>query len=596
MNIKFTIPNSLEELKHFTKDLPAFSDIETDGLYTNTRLVQLYQPLPSDGDEQVQNVYILDTDIIPLQDIKDFIKPLWTVWYNASYDFGTLNMTTDRFDDLFYLVRTAYPEFMEFNLDKTVDNMGLGKLYEGLDKKALQKQGFVKGAYLSQAQLRYSAIDVYALSLIWKNQNIQNGRDILAYKVDILSMKYAIEYQQNGLLVDTEARDKKMIECQKAVDNLRPEFPDGFNPNSYKQVRAYLGIDKSDYDTLVKYAASDNPLADKAGKLIQLKKSLKEISYLNSIQFPIMYTKFNVAGAITGRFTSSGGDLPNGFNAQQIPRAFQPLFKADTQLGTPENDELVRTKGDMFKNGSVVVGLDYSTLELRIAAAIFGEVNMYNELIKGEDLHTNMAILSTGKTLHPEKGILGSDYDTIKTGSADQGKWITKTDRTLAKAINFGYVFGMSAATYQNYSYVSYGIKCTLEEAERLRNTYFNKYPFIKKYHQYVWNNYKKPGFTYQTALGRRVKPKMGTDGINGPVQGSGGETTKLAVHYLIKDYPESIKFIYNVVHDAIYLRVPKDDESLWTERLRFAMVKGWEEISKTPLFKYKDIPMPVEV
>lgn len=578
MDIKFTMPESLEELKHLTTDLPTFSDIETEGLYTNTRLIQLYQPLNlKDSMEQVQPVYILDTDIIPLNDIKEFIKPLWTVWYNASYDFGTLNMTTDRFDDLFYLVRTAYPEFMEFSLDKTVNNMGFGNLYEGLDKKSLQKQGFVKGAYLSQSQLRYSAIDVYALSLIWKNQNIQNGRDIIAYKVDILSMKYAIQYQQNGLLVDTKTRDKKMIECQESVAKLRPEFPDGFNPNSYKQVRAYLGIDKSDYDTLVKYASSDNPLADKAGKLISLKKSLKEISYLNSIQHPVMYTKFNVAGAITGRFTSSGGDLPDGFNAQQIPRAFQPLFKANTE-------------------DTVVVGLDYSTLELRIAAAIYGEVNMYNELMKGEDLHTNMAILSTGKTLHPEKGILGSDYDTIKTGSADHGQWITKTDRTLAKAINFGYVFGMSAATYQNYSYVSYGIKCTLEEAERLRNTYFNKYPTIKKYHQYVWNNYKKPSFTYSTALGRRVKPKMGTDGINGPVQGSGGETTKLAVHYLIKEYPEAINLIFNVVHDAIYLRVPKKDEELWTERLRHSMVKGWEEISKTPLFKYKDIPMPVDV
>lgn len=579
MDIKFVIPHSLEELKHFTTDLPTFSDIETDGLYTNTRLIQLYQPIDlmeQESNEQVQEVYILDTDIITLNDIKDFIKPLWTVWYNASYDFGTLNMTTDRFDDLFYLTRTAYPEFMEFSLDKTVENIGLGKLYEGLDKKALQKQGFVQGAYLSQAQLRYSAIDVYALSLIWKNQNIQNGRDIIAYKVDILSMKYAIEYQQNGLIVDTIERDKKMIECVATVANLRPEFPDGFNPNSYKQVRAYLGIEKSDYDTLVKYAASENPLAEKAGLLISLKKSLKEISYLNSIQFPVMYTKFNVAGAITGRFTSSGGDLPNGFNAQQIPRAFQPLFKHDTE-------------------DTVVVGLDYSTLELRIAAAIYGEVNMYEELMRGEDLHTNMAILSTGKTLHKD-GIKGSDYDTIKTGSADHGQWITKTDRTLAKAINFGYVFGMSAATYQNYSYVSYGIKCTLQEAERLRNTYFSKYPSIKKYHQYVWNNYKKPTFTYQTALGRRVKPKLGTDGINGPVQGSGGETTKLAVHYLIKEYPEVIKYIYNVVHDAIYLRVPKADEELWTERLRVSMVKGWVEISKTPLFKYKDIPMPVDV
>ena len=89
------------------------------------------------------------------------------------------------------------------------------------------------------------------------------------------------------------------------------------------------------------------------------------------------------------------------------------------------------------------------------------------------------------------------------------------------------------------------------------------------------------------------MKPKLGTDGINIPVQGSEAETTKLAVHYLIKEYPEAIHLIFNVVHDAIYLRVPLGTEEMWDMRLEKAMLKGWEEISKTSLFKYKDIPMP---
>ncbi len=166
----------------------------------------------------------------------------------------------------------------------------------------------------------------------------------------------------------------------------------------------------------------------------------------------------------------------------------------------------------------------------------------------------------------------------------------------------------MSAGTYQQYAFTNYGLELDIKDAEDLRNRYFEKYTSIKAYHNKIWGEYSKASFVYTTALGRRVKPRLGTDAINGPVQGSGAETTKLATHWLIRadcerlglDYKteweqcEVIKYIFNVVHDAIYLRVPKDAKDIWTKSLEVAMVKGWEEISKTPLFKYKDIPMPV--
>ena len=577
--MKVKIITTIEELPKLSANEPTFCDIETEQLYVGTRLIQFYQPTTDD------TIYIFDVAPLGysqkdydniLEQVKNYLKPLHTVWYNASYDLGTLNFVTNKVDDLFYAIKTAYCQFIEFNLDKVVDKLGFGHLYNSLDKKSLQKAGFKKGAYLSQAQITYSATDVYALSLMWKDPKVQAViENNLAYQVDMLSQIYAVQYQQNGLLVDLSKRESMLTQSISDIERLRKEFPIGFNPNSYKQVREYLGVEESDHDALVIYSLSDNELAGKAASLIELKRALKEKSYLESINYDKMYTKFNVAGAATGRFTSSGGDLPNGFNAQQIPRRFQPLFKADTETTT-------------------VVGLDYSTLELRLACAIFDELEMYRQLKDGEDLHTSMAIASTGKELHPD-GLLGSDYDTIHDASNKGTKFVTKTDRTLAKSINFGYVFGMSAKTYQNYAFVSYGVKVSLEESTNLRNKYFTKYPGIKKYHEYVWNNYHKPSFFYETALGRRVKPKLGTDGINGPVQGSGAETTKLAVHFLIKEYPEALKLIFNVVHDAIYLRVLKEEESLWRDRLAKAMVKGWTEISKSKLFKFKDIPMPVD-
>ena len=596
--MKISIITDLNELPKFSLTSPVFSDIESEKLYVGARLVQMYQPETDD------RIYIFDLAPIGynkanykqnIEALKAFMKPLHGVWYNNSYDGGTLNLVQNNVDDLFYAVKTAYPEFQEFSLDKVTEKLGLGSLYASLDKKALQKAGFKLGAYLSQAQIIYSATDVYALSIMWRDPKIQAViENNLAYKVDILSQKYAIRYQQNGLVVDNENRLKALNKAAEDIARLRMELPSGFNPNSFKQVREYLGVDQSDHAALVAYALSDKELASKAKAIIDLKKALKEKSYLEGIAYEKMYTRFNVAGAATGRFTASGGDMPNGFNSQQIPRQFQKLFKADTDASHPLGE-------------TTVVGLDYSTLELRLACAIFNEPEMYRQLKEGEDLHTAMAQMITGKPLHPD-GLLGDK--NAASGMADVTyDYISHKDRTDAKAVNFGYVFGMSAATYKEYAFVGYGIKVSNEEAVKLRERYFTKYPNFAAYHKAVWNNYSKPSFYYVTALGRRVKPKLGTDGINGPVQGSGAETTKLAVHWLIKndcirlgldpvtewEQCEIIKYIYNVVHDAIYLRVPKGTEEMWRKALKDAMVKGWEEISKSSLFKFKDIPMPVD-
>jgi len=164
----------------------------------------------------------------------------------------------------------------------------------------------------------------------------------------------------------------------------------------------------------------------------------------------------------------------------------------------------------------------------------------------------------------------------------------------LRPSLNTSVIFGMSSNTFMDYAFTSFGVRFNEEEANRLRVAFFKLYPEAAKIHRDVWKNYKKPEFFVTTALGRRVKPRMGTDGINIPVQGTGAETTKLAIHYLIKDYPETLKYIFNVVHDSVYLRVPKDEGQKWEKILAEYMLKGWTEIQKTEMFIYKDIPMEV--
>lgn len=565
--INYKVVESLDDLPKFKVDEPIFADIESEGLYVNTRLVQLYQP--EEDDSTLPNkcpVYILDTDILDLDEIKKFISPLWLVFHGISYDFGTLNMFTNKFDDTQYLCRTAYPEWgtmaipadlkgsKPFALNTVLHRLGWDKLYEGLDKKNMQKAGFVKGAYLSDRQLRYSALDVFALAQIWKNKKIQATRNNLAYKVDILNVKYAIQYQQNKLFIAKQKAVRE--ELDKLVNNIEKNdtILNGLNPNSPKQVREFLNVDSSAKEVLIKIIADGTPEHSKMAQAVyDQRRLLKRRTFLNSYNHNWVITRFNPAGAATGRFTSTGGDLKRGINAQQITRDLQYIFNTDTE-------------------DTVVVHADYSTAELRAGCSIMKDATMYQELKAGKDLHKIAATLALG----------GKPED------------ITKAERQKGKAISFGFIFGMSAPSFVEYAYVNYGVIFTLEEAQIIKRNYQKRYPNIAKYAKQWWNDYKTT--FVQTPLGRRNKARLGTDAINYATQGCIAETTKLAIHYLCKEYPNATKYIYNIVHDAIYLRVPKGEETVWADRLVKVMKLGWTEMCKRPMLYYKDIPMPVEV
>ena len=591
----FEIVSKVSELPAFDKTLPIFSDIETDGFYTNFRMIQFLQPQTSD------TVYIVDIAQTgydkedyehEFRNIKEFVMQHHTVFYNSSYDLGTLDISPSivngqyhhMTDDLYYLVKTAYAEFSKdgFGLKKIVKKLRYTQgMYDSTQEDHGAK-GFPKGSYISQSAYRYAAIDVIALAKIWDDPKIRNVKENnIAYKVDMMSQAYALIYQQNGLVLNRDMWSDILAKTTKMRNDTADALPATLNVNSPKQVKEYLGTTGSAVDVLVAYALSGKPLAGDANNIIKLRQLRKQVKYLESINFNKMITKFNVAGAGTGRFTSAGGDIPNGFNAQQIPRGFQKLFYAE--VGDTE-----------------AIGLDYSTLELRLVAEMFADPEMNRQLVTGEDLHTSMALLTnTKKALHKDGVVHIDSVDSGKVGTVEnmEGEWITSLDRTLAKGINFGLVFGMKGDTFKSYMFQGFGIKLSDAEAKKFIKIYFDKYPTIGKIHKHIWNNYKKPDFFVYTALGRKIKPRLGTDGINAPIQGTGAEVTKLAVHYLVKDNPDvpMLKYICNVVHDAVYIRVPKGKREYWKNILTIAMLKAWDEIMKTKSFKFKTTPMFVD-
>lgn len=532
------------ELPRFKVDEPIFLDTETDGLYGQVRLLQLFQP---SAGEPVIIDYVTYED--NFEALKLELQKHWIVCHNATYDMTVLGIVPKQLDDTLYLARHAFLKLDSYSLDRIVIACGLGNLYADIDKKELQKSNFSLDAILQPEQYKYAELDVRALAGIW--EKLKSYRDIVAYQVDMLSMLYAVQYQRNGIGVNKEL---VMNDFQDTEDKIKTNELklNGLNVNSPKQCKEALGADTTDKSALLRLISQGSELA----KLIfEQRRLIKRRTMLESYMYDKVYTIFNVAGAVSGRFTASGKGIKQGINGQQIPRSCKYFFhNASPEIATIE--------------------ADYSTLELRLAATIFGDNNMRMQLVEGKDLHREVAARLLAK--QPEE--------------------VIKDDRTKAKAVNFGFVYGMSAKRFMDYAFDNYGLTLDIYEAGKWRNTYFNMYPQIALYHKYIWEHYKDPGFYVQTALGRKIAPKLGTDALNVAVQGSGAECTKLAIHYLVKEQPKYINYITNVVHDSIKLEVPKGIVDEAKASLEKAMLKAWDELITSSLCKFKDIPMLVDI
>src|SRR2546430_2268091 len=130
--------------------------------------------------------------------------------------------------------------------------------------------------------------------------------------------------------------------------------------------------------------------------------------------------------------------------------------------------------------GRVLVKADYSQIELRIAAKVANESAMMEAYRIGADLHNLTA-----------RRLVGKDD-------------VTKADRQLAKAVNFGLLYGMGAKNFRVYARSHYGVELTEAQAEQYRRAFFAAYPALRRRHNKVGGTGDRPIET-RTVAGRRV-------------------------------------------------------------------------------------------
>ncbi len=202
--------------------------------------------------------------------------------------------------------------------------------------------------------------------------------------------------------------------------------------------------------------------------------------------------------------------------------------------------------------GWVLVKADYSQIELRIAAELAGERRMLDAFRRGDDLHRLTAAL-----------VLGKPPDAV-----------TADDRQLAKAVNFGLLYGMGPGAFAAHARTAYGVALSEAQAAALREKFFAAYPGLRRWHRAQ----PRGAMTTRTLTGRkRFGVERFTEKLNTPVQGSGADGLKLALAELweTREWCPQARPIL-CVHDEVVVECPAEQAESAGSGCRTACSGGW--------------------
>ena len=265
-----------------------------------------------------------------------------------------------------------------------------------------------------------------------------------------------------------------------------------------------------------------------------------------------VHTVYNQAVAATGRLSSNAPNLQNipirTERGQQVRKAFIP------------RDE-----------NHVLLAADYSQIELRIIAALSKDPSMVAAFQNNEDIHATTAAKVFGVPLEE----------------------VTRTQRSNAKTVNFGIIYGVSAFGLSQQTDLS------RSESKELIDTYYESYPKLKAYMSSQIDFARDNGYV-ATVLGRRrylkdilsqntiVRGAAERNAVNAPIQGSAADIIKIAminIHKRLETGDWKAKMLLQV-HDELVFDVPRTEvESL------SAMVK--EEMENAFVM---DVPLVVDL
>lgn len=281
---------------------------------------------------------------------------------------------------------------------------------------------------------------------------------------------------------------------------------------------------------LIAQQRQGSPAAD---ALLRHRDATKTLEFLRSwleLRDPnnVIHATYNVGFVKTGRLSSSNP------NVQQISARLKPAF--------------------IPRPGHVLLDLDYSQVELRVAAFISRSQPMIEAFQRGDDLHRLLAAKIAGKA--PED--------------------VTSMERKRAKAGNFGLLYGMSPGGFQAYAATAYDVSLTLAEAQAVHSAFFEMWDGMRQWHERSKRRAYERGYV-TSPIGRTQwlsdlyskssfkASHAERNALNSPVQGFGSDLMQMAAASIMGTLPGyplpkvEGAHVVATVHDEICIEVPED-------------------------------------
>jgi DNA polymerase I len=255
-----------------------------------------------------------------------------------------------------------------------------------------------------------------------------------------------------------------------------------------------------------------------------------------------LHTTFNQAVAATGRLSTTNPNLQAIPIRTELGREIRSAFVAET--------------------GHKLLSADYSQIELRILAHVSGEPKLREAFARGEDIHTATAV-----------EVLGVDPAKLTSGQ-----------RSIAKMINFGIVYGISSFG------LSENLEIPREEAQQYIDAYLARFPHVQDFIKRTIEQAERDGFATSLLGRRRPVPELRASyrqtrslgerlAVNFVMQGSNADIIKVAmvrIHDRLREEGRGARLVLQV-HDELLLEVPDAELSAVKELVREEMCAAYE-------------------
>lgn len=389
----------------------------------------------------------------------------------------------------------------------------------------------------------------------------ENGQEKLYHEVELPLVTVLAHLEINGFLVDDHQLKEFADKLGEKIDALTNEIymlaGEEFNINSPKQLGVILfeklelkpvKKTKTGYATnadVLEKLRDKHPIVNFIMEYRQLAK-LKS-TYCDGLRAVVnpnthrIHSVFTQTVTVTGRLSSTEPNLQNIPTRTELGREIRKMFVA--------------------KEGYVLVDADYSQIELRVLAHIANDETMINAFRNNEDIHAVTA-----------SQVLGIPLEDV-----------TKEQRSSAKAVNFGIVYGIGEFSLAQDLHIS------VKEAKAYIESYLEKYHGVRNYMESIKEQAKKDGYV-KTMLNRiRYIPELKSPNynirqfgervaLNTPIQGTAADIIKLAMvrvdNRLINEGLKS-KLILQV-HDELIVEAHKDEvdkvKQILSEEMQSAM------------------------